>query len=108
MNSMSGETQMVVEKIIQYCHPEKIILFGSLARGSENSHSDIDLLIVKKSNKRRPFRVKEIFEAVRDIDRDYPLDPIVYTPEEIDQRLALGDYFIKEVMEQGKLLYGSK
>ena len=108
MNTLLNETQMVVDRIIQYCQPEKIILFGSLARGSEKSDSDIDLLIVKKSDKKRPFRVKEVFEAVRDLDRDYPLDPIVYTPEEINQRFALGDYFINEIMEQGKLMYGSE
>ena len=46
----------------------KNILFGSLARGSENNDSDIDLLIVKNSVKKRPFRTREIFEAVRDLE----------------------------------------
>jgi uncharacterized protein len=108
MSNLLNETQLIVERIAKYCKPEKIILFGSLARGSEKSDSDIDLLIIKKSDKKRPFRTKEIFEAVRGLDRSFPLDPIVYTPEEISERLALGDYFIKEVFDQGKVMYGSK
>jgi predicted nucleotidyltransferase len=105
MSNLLNETQMIVERIAKYCKPEKIILFGSLAFGLENSDSDIDLLIIKKSDKKRPFRTKEIFEAVRDLDRSYPIDPIVYTPEEIRERLTLGDDFIKEVLDQGKVMY---
>ncbi len=107
MNGILDEIRVVVSKIAKYCKPEKIILFGSLAKGKGNVNSDIDLLIVKNSDKKRPFRVKEVFEAVRGLDRNYPLDPIVYTPSELDGRLALGDYFIKEVLEQGKVVYGS-
>ena len=108
MNGILNETQNIVNKIVDYCKPEKIILFGSFARGEEKSNSDIDLLIIKNSDKKRPFRIKEVFEALRGMDRDFPLDPIVYTPGEISKRLALGDYFIKEVLEEGKVMYESK
>ncbi|MDP3994856.1 MAG: nucleotidyltransferase domain-containing protein [bacterium] len=108
MNGPLNETQIVINKIIEYCKPDKIILFGSLARGEEKSDSDIDLLIIKDSNKKRAFRIKEVFEAIRGVDRKYPLDPIVYTQQEIGKRLSLGDFFIKKVMEEGKIMYGSK
>jgi predicted nucleotidyltransferase len=108
MNNIMDEAQLIVERIVLYCKPEKIILFGSLARGEEKRDSDIDLLIVKISDKKRPFRTKEIFEAIRGLERSYPIDPIVYTPEEIRERLAMGDYFIKEVFAQGKVMYGSR
>ena len=108
MNGILNETQNIVNKIVDYCKPEKIILFGSFARGEEKSNSDIDLLIIKNSDKKRPFRIKEVFEALRGMDRDFPLDPIVYTPGEISKSLALGDYFIKEVLEEGKVMYESK
>ena len=108
MNGMLNETQNIVDKIADYCKPEKIILFGSFARGEGRSGSDIDLLVIKDSDKKRPFRVKEVFEALRGMDRSFPLDPIVYTPDEISKRLALGDYFIKEVLEEGKIMYESK
>ena len=108
MNAALDETQNIVNKIADYCKPEKIILFGSFARGEEKSDSDIDLLIIKDSDKKRPFRVKEVFEAIRGMNRTFPLDPIVYTPDEISKRLSLGDYFIKEILEEGKLMYESK
>lgn len=108
MNDLQDEKQTIINKIAKYCKPEKIILFGSFARGKEGVNSDIDLLIIKDSDKKRPFRVKEVFEALRGMSRNYSLDPIVYTPQEIDERLALGDYFIKEVFKEGKVVYGSK
>jgi len=108
MNGISDETQKIVKRIVDYCQPKKIILFGSFARDQQKTDSDVDLLIIKNSNKKRPFRVKEVFEALRGMDRSLPLDLIVYTPDEISRRLALGDYFIKEVLEQGKLMYESK
>jgi len=101
------EIKLIIQKIADYCKPEKIILFGSMARGENKEGSDIDLLVIKDSNKKRPFRVKEVFEAIRGINRNHPLDPIVYTPEEYETRLGLGDYFIKEVAEQGKIMYAN-
>ena len=103
----TDEAKLVVSRIVSYCKPQKIILFGSTARGTGNFESDIDLLIIKNTNKRRPFRVKEVFEAVRGMERNYPLDPIVYTPDEIERRLKLGDYFVTEAMTQGKVMYAN-
>lgn len=101
--NIQEETDLIVKKIVDFCNPEKVILFGSVARGKVGKDSDIDLLIIKKSDKKRPYRVKEIFEALRGIEREYPLDPIVYTPEEIEARSNLGDYFIKSVLDEGKV-----
>ena len=105
MTTMQDEANIVVDRIAKRYKPEKVILFGSVARGEERAGSDIDLLIIKKTDKRRPFRVKEVFESLRGLDRGYSLDPIVYTPEEINKRLALGDYFIKEVFKSGRVVY---
>lgn len=108
MSKISDETQTLVQKIVDYLKPERIIVFGSVVRGEADANSDIDLLIIKKSDKKRPFRIKEVFEAIRGMDRSYPLDPIVYTPEEIAKRLSLGDYFVKRVLTEGKVVYGSE
>lgn len=107
MNNVQLEIQQIVKKVAENYKPEKIILFGSVSRGEEKKDSDIDLLIIKKSNKKRPFRVKEVFEALRGLNRNFPIDPIVYTPEEINKRLSLGDYFIKRVLREGKVVYES-
>lgn len=101
------ETNLIVSKIVEYCNPSKVILFGSMASGLNNSDSDIDLLIIKNSDKKRPFRVKEVFEALRGIKRNYPLDAIVYTQNEINERLNIGDYFITTAMNNGKVMYAN-
>lgn len=106
MPTITQEAQTLTDRIVAYCKPEKVILFGSVARQHSGENSDIDLFIIKESKKKRPFRVKEIYEALRGISRHYPLDAIVYTPQEIQKRLALGDYFIKRVLSEGKVLYG--
>ena len=106
MKDIYPDTNTLIKRIADYCKPEKIILFGSMARGDQRTDSDIDLLIIKKSKLKRPFRVKEIFESLRGMERNYALDPIVYTPEEIKERLALGDYFIMRILKEGKKLYG--
>lgn len=106
MSNIQEETKLLVTKIVDGYKPEKVILFGSVARGETRRDADIDLLIVKKTDKKRPFRVKDVFTAIRGIDRRYALDPIVYTPEELERRASLGDYFIRRVLSEGKVLYG--
>lgn len=106
MTKAQIEADKIVKKIAKHCRPEKIYLFGSVSDGSEHPYSDIDLLIVKESDKKRPFRTKEIFEALRGVDREYSVDPIVYTQKEIDERVAMGDFFVKEVIDNGRLVYG--
>ncbi len=99
------EAKLIVSKIVSYSKPQKVILFGSTVKGTRNIDSDIDLLVIKETSKRRPFRVKEIFEALRGMKREFPLDAIVYTPDEIQSRLKIGDYFVTEAMTQGKVMY---
>jgi len=57
------------------------------------------------SKKKRAFRIKEIFKALRGLKRALPLDPIVYTPQEVKDRLFLGDFFIKNILKEGRILY---
>ena len=102
----NSEINLIRDQLIKKFKPEKIILFGSLARGEINKNSDIDLLIIKNDKQKRPFRIKAVFEAIRGIKRNFPLDALVYTQEEIEKRLVLGDHFIKNVFTEGKVLYG--
>lgn len=95
----------VVEKLKAEYKPEKIILFGSHAYGKPTEDSDIDLFIVKDTNKKRIDRFVEVSELIYDLDRFISISPLVYTPREVTERLALGDYFIKEILTKGKLLY---
>jgi predicted nucleotidyltransferase len=97
------EIQNIVEQLIDLYKPEKIILFGSLAKGTINQGTDIDLFIIKHDvPKLGVDRIRQLDEIIK-----YRLatDFIVYQPEEVEQRLKLGDPFVKSILEEGKVLY---
>ena len=95
----------IVERLKRDYQPERIILFGSYAYGEPSEDSDIDLLIVKRTNQRPIDRRVEVRKLVYDPERTIPFSPLVYTPEEIEWRLSLGDDFIKEILQKGEILY---
>ena len=91
-----------VDDVINRFNPERVILFGSHASGSATPDSDVDILVVMDF-KSRPHQ--QAFEIRRTIKRSFPLDLLVRRPADIDRRLRLGDFFIKEIMQEGKVLY---
>jgi predicted nucleotidyltransferase len=96
----------ILRKIVAAYAPQKVILFGSYAYGEPNEDSDIDLLIIKDTDKRPIERWMEVKRLLRDRDRTVSVSPLVYTRQELEQRLAIQDYFIQEVLEKGEVLYG--
>jgi len=97
--------QEIVEKtktIIRRFDPEKIILFGSYAFGNSGSESDLDLLIIMNTDK--PSWEKSI-EVTLALKHTFPIDILVKTPEEIDNRIIAGDFFLSHILENGKVLY---
>jgi predicted nucleotidyltransferase len=98
------EIESITAQIVEEYKPEKIILFGSVAREKSSSDSDVDLIIIKKDT---PFygadRIRELSKI---IDRNIPLDLLIYRPEEFEKRLKLGDPFLKAILREGKVLYG--
>ncbi len=98
--------QQLVEKIVSGDFPKKIILFGSYAYGNPTSDSDIDLLIIKNTDQRPMDRWMEIKRLLRDPDRTIPVSPLVYTEREIEERRTIKDFFLEEIFEKGKVLYG--
>ncbi len=97
--------QKMVEALKDHYHPERIILFGSVATGSPRTDSDIDLLIIKKTKKSFFQRLAEVRQVVSEQRRGYPFDPIVLTPFELQKRLRMGDQFFKNVLLKGQVLY---
>ncbi len=98
----SKHIKNITDQIVKHYTPEKIILFGSFARGEEKPSSDVDLLIIKKTGKKR---VKRIHEVLMLVQSELPLEPLVYSPGEVKERLRLGDLFLRDVFEHGKVLY---
>ncbi|TSC92072.1 MAG: hypothetical protein CEN92_160 [Candidatus Berkelbacteria bacterium Licking1014_96] len=93
----------VVKLIVKKFKPEKIILFGSYAWGKPNEDSDVDLFIVKKTDNARETAM-EIDGSIR--PRPFPIDLIVYKPENVEKRIKMGDFFIQDIISKGKTLYG--
>ena len=98
------EIKNITGQIIEKYKPEKIILFGSAARGEFTPDSDLDMLIIKKDT---PFYGIDRIRALRRmIKKNVAADFLVYRPEEIEKRLTMGDPFLKAVLKEGKVLYG--
>lgn len=95
----------ITEKIKKEYTPQKIILFGSYAHGKPSSDSDLDLFIIKETNKERRERFVEVKKLIYDPKRKVVFSPLVYTPAEVEERLSLGDDFIEEILEKGEVLY---
>jgi predicted nucleotidyltransferase len=98
------EIESITAQIIERYKPEKIILFGSASRGKSGLDSDVDLLIIKKDTPL--YGADRIRELSRIIERNIPVDFLVYRPEEFEKRLKMGDPFLKVVLKEGKVLYG--
>ena len=98
------ELESITSQIVEKYKPEKIILFGSAARGKISVDSDVDLLIIKGDTPK--YGADRIRELSKMIDRNIPVDLLVYRPEEFEKRLEMGDPFLKSILKEGKVLYG--
>jgi predicted nucleotidyltransferase len=91
----------LAREIAQRFRPNKIILFGSYAYGNPTPDSDVDLLVVMPAK-------NETSQAARirlAVDCDFPLDVLVRTPKTLRWRLKEGDWFLREIVARGKVLY---
>jgi uncharacterized protein len=84
--------------------PEKVILFGSYAYGQPTADSDVDLLVVMSHTESD---IKKASEIRMTLPVTIPIDVIVRSPKKIQERLSMGDFFIREIMEKGKILYAA-
>ena len=83
-------------------HPQKVVLFGSYAYGRPRPGSDVDLLVVM------PLKGNPVDKAVEmrlKLRPRFALDLLVRTPGKIRERLDMGDDFIKDILDKGKVLY---
>lgn len=95
----------MVEKLVAEYAPQKVILFGSYGCGSPGPDSDIDFLIIKETKERFIDRWVEVQRILTGMHRSTPVETLVLTPQEVENRLSIGDQFIIEIMEKGKVLY---
>jgi predicted nucleotidyltransferase len=94
----------IAKHIVEKFDPDEIILFGSHAYGKPTAWSDVDLLVVMETPK------GEEFEKSLEIRKSLPsltfgLDVVVRSGKSIERRKKLGDWFLVDVTEKGKVLY---
>lgn len=98
------ELKTITETIVQKFQPEKIILFGSLAWGDPGPESDADLLVVKRTPKSTRDVATEIRRALW--GSSVPMDILVYTPEQLEQRISVDrNLFLEDIVKNGVTLY---
>jgi predicted nucleotidyltransferase len=98
------DIRAAAERIGRDFRPHKVILFGSYAYGTATADSDVDLLVIM------PFRGQSVYKATEialKADPHFPMDLLVRTPRDVRKRLAWNDFFIREIMEKGKVLYAA-
>ncbi|NOY79975.1 MAG: nucleotidyltransferase domain-containing protein [Kiritimatiellaeota bacterium] len=93
----------MVRRIVERFHPEKIILFGSCARGELSDDSDIDILIVMPVEGSRRKKANEIDIALA--DRTVPVDLLVLTPEQFDQQKEMIGTVVREAVREGRVIH---
>ncbi len=96
------EIKQKVYEIVEKFNPIKVILFGSYAHGEPSPDSDVDLLIIMECDKPSWKSAVEISQRIR---HTFPMDILVRTTTELSDRLRKGDTFLKEILEEGKVLY---
>lgn len=99
---LKQQLDLIKNQIIENYKPEKILLFGSGATGEFHDGSDFDLLVIKETDEHPVRRIQKLSSLV---DRQIPCDFLVFTPQEIEDRKQTGDFFIKDILQSGQILY---
>jgi predicted nucleotidyltransferase len=100
-----SQIEEFARRIAEEFRPERIILFGSYAYGTPTEDSDIDLLVIMPTDgKSRYQQAADIYSKCR---AAFPVDLIVRTPEEFQQRQQMRDWFIRDVAREGVTLYAA-
>jgi len=92
----------VVKQIVEKFKPQKIILFGSYARGNPRPESDVDMLVIMDTPLKE---VQQAIQICQQIEYRFGLDLIVHTPKHLKERVDMGDWFLRDVLKEGKVLY---
>ncbi len=99
-----SQIHRVSDEIARRFQPERIILFGSYAYGTPTEDSDVDLLVVMPLPDKGRGRASDIRPY---LDVTFPLDLVVCDPGYLEQRIAMNDFFLREIAERGKVLHAS-
>lgn len=96
----------VITRIRRVLHPERIVLFGSRARGEARPGSDYDLLVIQESDQPRYRRSGPVYTAVADLPAE--VEVLVYTPAEVREWDSVPQAFVTTALREGKVVYESE
>jgi predicted nucleotidyltransferase len=102
-HSVDRAIQRMVRRIVRQFHPERVILFGSHARGNAGPDSDVDLLVVIPVEGQKHKKQVQIRVALHDIS--VPKDIIVTTPEDFEWRKEIPGTIEYPAAREGRVLY---
>ena len=98
------EIRVWAKQLVRQFHPDKIILFGSYAYGQPTADSDVDLLVIVPHADTAIQKASEIRMA---LPMGVAIDVIVRSPEKVQERLGLNDFFIRDILQKGRVLYAA-
>jgi uncharacterized protein len=93
----------IVRRIVETAQPEKIILFGSRARGEARPDSDFDVLVIKESDEPRYRRSVPLYVALADLPAE--VEVMVYTPDEVQEWSQVPQAFVTTAVREGTTIY---
>ena len=96
----------IVARIRAHARPERIVLFGSRARGAARPDSDYDLLVIEESDEPRYRRPARLYAALADLPIEVEI--MVYTPREVEEWSGVPEAFVTTAIAEGKALYEEK
>ena len=93
----------VAKHVADHFNPDKIILFGSYAYGHPKPWSDVDLLVVMDTSLSHNKQRRAISRALA--PKPFAMDIVIRSSRDLEERIPLGDWFLKEIVERGRVLY---
>lgn len=97
-----GDIKAFVARMVDLFRPAKVVLFGSYAYGQPTEGSDVDLLVITPHRGAGAAKASEIRLAC---PRNFSLNLLVRSPDEVRKRIGIGDTFLRDVISKGIVLH---
>ena len=102
---LERDLREILDRIVGIADPDRVVLFGSAARGDATPNSDIDLLVIEDSPLPRHRRSIPLYAALADLPLDVDAEVVVYTPAEVEEWQNAGAAFVTTALREGTVLY---
>jgi predicted nucleotidyltransferase len=106
--AQAQELASIIEQLVTAFHPERVYAFGSRARGDARPDSDVDLMVVVTDSDEPAYRRAQAAYTLVNFKRLLPLDVLVWTRHEYDDRLPNPATLPGTINREGKLLYATR